>query len=109
MKQSRYFSRWKPRYFKLEDGYLTYFEKKALVGTSKNKVGPGCCCLMPRCVARPSGNLGATRRAALRLHCVRKHRLSSKCPRLVSSGRSSRICGHAGAVYAFLESVSCTW
>lgn len=40
MKQSRYFSRWKPRYFRLEDGFLTYYDKKSLVGTNhKNKVG----------------------------------------------------------------------
>lgn len=38
MKQSKYFSRWKPRYFRLEDGFLTYYDKKALVGTHKNKV-----------------------------------------------------------------------
>ncbi|CAM9144262.1 unnamed protein product [Ectocarpus sp. 12 AP-2014] len=37
MKQSKYFSRWKPRYFRLEDGYLTYYDKKSLVGTNKNK------------------------------------------------------------------------
>lgn len=41
MKQSRYFSRWKPRYFRLEDGFLTYYDKKSLVGTHhKNKVRP---------------------------------------------------------------------
>lgn len=38
MKQSKYFSRWKPRYFRLEDGFLTYYDKKSLVGTHKNKV-----------------------------------------------------------------------
>lgn len=38
MKQSRYFSRWKPRFFRLEDGFLTYYDKKSLVGTHKNKV-----------------------------------------------------------------------
>lgn len=38
MKQSKYFSRWKPRYFKLEDGFLYYFDKKSLVGTNKYKV-----------------------------------------------------------------------
>ncbi|CAN0100971.1 unnamed protein product [Scytosiphon promiscuus] len=37
MKQSKYFSRWKPRYFKLEDGLLQYFDKKSLVGTNKYK------------------------------------------------------------------------
>ncbi|CAM9166452.1 unnamed protein product [Ascophyllum nodosum] len=37
MKQSKYFSRWKPRYFRLEDGFLTYYDKKSLVGTHKNK------------------------------------------------------------------------
>ncbi|CAM9178970.1 unnamed protein product, partial [Hapterophycus canaliculatus] len=37
MKQSKYFSRWKPRYFKLEDGFLYYFDKKSLVGTNKYK------------------------------------------------------------------------
>lgn len=39
MKQSRFFSKWKPRYFRLEDGFLTYYDKKSLVGTHKNKVG----------------------------------------------------------------------
>lgn len=38
MKQSKYFSRWKPRYFRLEDGFLTYYDSKSLVGTHKNKV-----------------------------------------------------------------------
>ncbi|CAM9653889.1 unnamed protein product, partial [Chrysoparadoxa australica] len=38
MKQSRYLSRWRPRYFTLEDGYLEYYEKKNLVGTKKKKV-----------------------------------------------------------------------
>eukprot|EP00903_Cladosiphon_okamuranus_P006607 g6454.t1 len=37
MKQSKYFSRWKPRYFRMEDGFLTYYDKKSLVGTHKNK------------------------------------------------------------------------
>lgn len=37
MKQSKYFSRWKPRYFRLEDGFLTYYDKKSLVGTNKHK------------------------------------------------------------------------
>lgn len=41
MKQSKYFSRWKPRYFKLEDGYLTYYDKKSLVGTPNKKVSNG--------------------------------------------------------------------
>lgn len=37
MKQSKFFSRWRPRYFRLEDGFLTYYDKKSLVGTHKNK------------------------------------------------------------------------
>ncbi|CAM9355556.1 unnamed protein product [Discosporangium mesarthrocarpum] len=37
MKQSKFFSRWKPRYFQLENGYLTYYDKKSLVGARKNK------------------------------------------------------------------------
>ena len=39
MKQSKFFSKWKPRYFRLENGFLTYYDKKALVGTPKHKVG----------------------------------------------------------------------
>ncbi len=37
MKQSKYFSRWRPRYFVLEDDYLEYYEKKSLVGTQRGK------------------------------------------------------------------------
>ncbi len=37
MKQSKYFSRWRPRYFVLEDEYLEYYEKKSLVGTQRGK------------------------------------------------------------------------
>jgi ABC-type oligopeptide transport system ATPase subunit len=37
MKQSKYFSRWRPRYFVLENGYLEYYEKKSQVRTQKKK------------------------------------------------------------------------
>ncbi len=37
MKQSKFFSRWRPRYFVLEDEYLEYYEKKSLVGTQRGK------------------------------------------------------------------------
>lgn len=39
MKQKRFTARWQTYYFKLEDGFLTHYEKKSLVGTRKNKVG----------------------------------------------------------------------
>lgn len=38
MKQKRFTARWQTYYFKLEDGFLTHYEKKSLVGTRKNKV-----------------------------------------------------------------------
>ncbi len=37
MKQSKFFSRWRPRYFVLEDEYLEYYDKKSLVGTQRGK------------------------------------------------------------------------
>eukprot|EP00752_Nemacystus_decipiens_P009380 g8383.t1 len=37
MKQKRFTARWQTYYFKLEDGFLTHYEKKSLVGTRKNK------------------------------------------------------------------------
>ena len=33
-----YMDRWKKCYVKLEDGFLTRYDKKSLVGTGKNKV-----------------------------------------------------------------------
>lgn len=42
MKQKRFTARWQTYYFKLEDGFLTHYEKKSLVGTRKNKVGGTC-------------------------------------------------------------------
>eukprot|EP00904_Undaria_pinnatifida_P007215 jgi/Undpi1/3623/HiC_scaffold_16.g06993.m1 len=38
MKQKRFTARWKSYYFKLDDGYLTHYENKSLVGTRKSKV-----------------------------------------------------------------------
>ena len=38
MKQKRFTARWKSYYFRLEDGYLTHYENKSLVGTRKSKV-----------------------------------------------------------------------
>lgn len=38
MKQSKLSSRWKPFYFRLDDGYLACYEKKSLLGTSPSKV-----------------------------------------------------------------------
>lgn len=38
MKQKRFTARWQTYYFKLEDGFLTHYEKKSLVGTRKHKV-----------------------------------------------------------------------
>lgn len=38
MKQKRYFSRWKPRFFRLENGHLNYFDKKTVTNSRKNKV-----------------------------------------------------------------------
>lgn len=43
MVQSKMMKRWTPRYFVLENGYLSYYDKKSLVGTKKRKV---------RCAAR---------------------------------------------------------
>eukprot|EP00903_Cladosiphon_okamuranus_P011080 g10459.t1 len=37
MKQKRFTARWQTYYFKLENGFLTHYEKKSLVGTRKNK------------------------------------------------------------------------
>lgn len=55
MKQSKFFSKWKPRYFRLEDGFLMYYDKKSLVGTHKNKVGgsqPRLCVSIPTAFVR---------------------------------------------------------
>lgn len=41
MKQKRFTARWQTYYFKLEDGFLTHYEKKSLVGTRKHKVRQG--------------------------------------------------------------------
>lgn len=38
LKQKRFTARWVSHFFRLEDGYLTHYEKKSLVGTKKNKV-----------------------------------------------------------------------
>lgn len=38
MSQSKMLKRWTPRYFVLDNGYLSHFEKKSLVGTKKKKV-----------------------------------------------------------------------
>ncbi|CAB1114761.1 unnamed protein product [Ectocarpus sp. CCAP 1310/34] len=38
MKQKRFTARWQTYYFKLEDGFLTHYDKKSLVGTRKRKV-----------------------------------------------------------------------
>ncbi|CAM9886122.1 unnamed protein product, partial [Ectocarpus sp. 12 AP-2014] len=37
MKQKRFTARWQTYYFKLEDGFLTHYDKKSLVGTRKRK------------------------------------------------------------------------
>ncbi|CAN0374248.1 unnamed protein product, partial [Hapterophycus canaliculatus] len=37
MKQGKLSSRWKPFYFRLDNGYLACYEKKSLVGTSPSK------------------------------------------------------------------------
>ncbi|CAM9971674.1 unnamed protein product [Pylaiella littoralis] len=37
MSQSKMLKRWTPRYFVLDNGYLSHFEKKSLVGTKKKK------------------------------------------------------------------------
>lgn len=42
MKQRRFTARWQSYFFKLEDGFLTPFEKKSLVGTKKHKVNSFC-------------------------------------------------------------------
>lgn len=38
MKQSRHSSRWKSQFFRLDDGFLTCYDMKSLVGTTPNKV-----------------------------------------------------------------------
>ena len=47
MTQSGRLKRWTPRFFVLENGFLSHYEKKSLVGTKKGKVrlryfGNGC-------------------------------------------------------------------
>lgn len=38
MKNRKYVGGWQPYYFHLEDGFLTHYDKKSLVGTKKRKV-----------------------------------------------------------------------
>mmetsp|Transcript_9767 Transcript_9767/g.14692 ORF Transcript_9767/g.14692 Transcript_9767/m.14692 type:complete len:1438 (-) Transcript_9767:159-4472(-) len=37
MKQSKFLNRWKSRFCVLEDGYMSYYDKKSLVGSNKGK------------------------------------------------------------------------
>lgn len=39
MMQGRMMKRWTPRYMVVDNGFITYYDKKSLVGTKKNKVG----------------------------------------------------------------------
>lgn len=41
MSQSKMMKRWTPRYFVLDNGFLSHYEKKSLVGTKKHKVWHG--------------------------------------------------------------------
>lgn len=38
MTQSKMLKRWTPRYFVLDNGFLSHYEKKSLVGTKKHRV-----------------------------------------------------------------------